>query len=66
LDVYHTLTHGVALVRIRMQVWNVLLAARCKYGTQNSRQKSPLGTIAQLCQAISLQLRHISTIGKNC
>jgi len=24
-----------------------------------------LGTIAQLCQAISLQLRHVSTIGKN-
>jgi len=23
-----------------------------------------LGTIAQLCQAISLQLRHVSTIGK--
>jgi len=28
LDVYHTSTHGVALVRIRMQVWNVLRAAR--------------------------------------
>ena len=32
------------------------------------RKKSPkirhLGTIAQLCRAISLQLRHISTIGK--
>ena len=26
-----------------MQVWNVLLAARCKYGTQKSRQKSPSG-----------------------
>jgi len=24
-----------------------------------------LGTIAQLCLAISLQLRHVSTIGKN-
>jgi len=24
-----------------------------------------LGTIAQLCQAISSQLRHVSTIGKN-
>jgi len=33
------------------------------------RKKLPkvrhLGTIAQLCRAISLQLRHISTIGKN-
>jgi len=33
------------------------------------RKKSPkirhLGTIAQLCRAISSQLRHISTVGKN-
>ena len=27
----------------RMQVWNVLHTARCKYGTQKSRQKSPSG-----------------------
>jgi len=33
-----------------------------KYGMQKSRH---LGTIAQLCWAISLQLRHVSTIGKN-
>jgi len=46
-----------------VEVWNVLLAARWKYRTQKSRQKSP--TIAQLCRAISSQLRHISTIGKN-
>jgi len=26
-----------------MQVWNVLLAVRCKYRTQKSRQKSPSG-----------------------
>jgi len=35
-----------------------------------ARKKSPkirhLGTIAQLCQATSLQLRHVSTIGKTC
>ena len=43
-----------------MQVWNVLLAARWKCGTKNRH----LGTIAQLCRAISLQLRHVSTIGK--
>jgi len=30
-----------------------------------SRQNRHLGTIAQLCQAISSQLRHVSTIGKN-
>ena len=33
------------------------------------RKKSPkihhLGTVTQLCQAISSQLRHLSTIGKN-
>ena len=45
LDVYHTLTHGVALVRI----YNAGLkgaavhAARCKCRTQKSRQKSPSG-----------------------
>jgi len=34
------------------------------------RKKSPknrhLGNIAQICRAISSQLRHISTIGKRC
>jgi len=39
LDGYHTSTRGVALVRLRMQVWNVLHAARWKYRTQ----KSPSG-----------------------
>jgi len=34
-------------------------------GRKKSRQKSPSGTIAQLCRAISSQLRHVSTIGKN-
>jgi len=47
-----TSTHGVTLV-FRMQVWNVLYAARWKYRTQKSRQNRHLGTIAQLCRAIS-------------
>ena len=47
-----------------MQVWNVLHAARCKCRTQKSRQNRDLGTIPQLCRAISSQLRHVSTIGK--
>ena len=38
LDVYHTSTH---MCEFRMQVWNVLHAARWKYRTQKSRQKSP-------------------------
>jgi len=37
-------------------------AARWKYRTQNNRH---LGTIAQLCRAISLQLRYVSTMEKN-
>jgi len=45
----------------RMKVWNVLHTAPWKYGTQKNRH---LGTIAQLCRAISSQLRHVSTIGK--
>ena len=48
----------------RMQVWNVLHAARCKYRTQKVAKNRPLGTIAQLSRVISSQLRHVSTIGK--
>jgi len=39
-----------------MQVW--------KHKTQKVAKNRHLGTIAQLCRAISSQLRHISTIGK--
>jgi len=45
-----------------MQVLDVLHAARWKCRTQKNRQKF---TISQLCWAISLQLKHVSTIGKN-
>ena len=65
LDVYHTSTHGVALVRI--QNAGLKCAARgslkntgCKKVVKNCH----LGTIVQICRAISLQLRHVSTIGK--
>jgi len=48
-----------------MQVWNVRHAARWKYRTQKIGKKiRHLGTIAQLCRALSSQLRHVSTIGK--
>jgi len=50
--------------KFRMQVWNVLHAARWKYRMQEWRKKRHLRTIAQLCRAISSQLRHVSTIGK--
>ena len=46
-----------------MQVRNdVLHADRWKYRTHKNRH---FGTIAQLCRAVSSQLRHVSTIGKN-
>ena len=47
-----------------MQVWNLLHAARGNAGRKNVAKNRHLGTIAQLCRAISSQLRHISTIGK--
>jgi len=30
------------------------------------RKNRHFGTIAQLCRAVSSQLRHVSTIGKTC
>jgi len=36
----------------------------CTQLTENTGRKKSFGTIAQLCQAVSLQLRHVSTIGK--
>jgi len=43
LDVYHTSTHGMALCEFRMQVWNVLRAARCQCRTQKIATNSPSG-----------------------
>jgi len=60
LDVYHTSTHGVALVEFRMQVWNVLHAACWKCRTQ----KIAIWASSHNFVGISLQLRHVSTIGK--
>jgi len=42
----------------------VLHATRWKYWTQNDAKNRHLGTIAQLCWAVSSQVRHISTFGK--
>ena len=64
LDVYHTSTHDVALSEFRMHVWNVLLAARCKYRTQKVAKNRHLGTMTQLRRTVSSQLMHVSTIGK--
>ena len=62
---YFQSTHGVALVRIEDA--GLKRAARGSLKIQDAK-KSPkvrhLGTIAQLCRAISSQLKHASTIGK--
>jgi len=47
-----------------MQVWNVLQEARWNTGRKKSSKICRLGTIAQLCRAMSLQLRNVSTIEK--
>ena len=56
LDVYHTSTHGVAVV----QIYNAGLkcAARSLLEMQDTKIRH-LRTIAQLCRALSSQLRHI-------
>jgi len=61
MDVYHTSTHGVALVRI----YNACLkcAARGSLKTPDAKNRH-FGTIAQLCRDVSSQLKHVSTIGK--
>ena len=43
----------------------MLHAARLKHRMQKVAKNRHLCTIAQLCRAISSQLRHVSTIGKN-
>jgi len=39
----------------------------CTLLAENTGRKNRhFGTIAQLCRAVSSQLRHVLTIGKNC
>jgi len=45
-----------------MQVWKTRHAANA--GPKNVAKNRHLGTIPQICRAMSSQLRHISTIGK--
>jgi len=56
LDVYHTSTHGVALVRIR----NACLKydARRSLKVQDAKNRH-FGTISQLYRAVSSKLRHV-------
>jgi len=60
LDVYHTCTH--ANLGCRSETCCTGLAANTR--RKKSSENLHLGTTAQICRAISLQLRHISTIGK--
>jgi len=61
LDVYHTSTHGVAPVRI----YNAgMKCTACGSLKMQDAKNCHLGSITQLCQALSSQLRHISTIRK--
>jgi len=67
LDVCHTSTHGVSLVRIYDA--GLKCAARCtrlpgNAGPKKVAKNRLLSTIAQLCRAISSQRRHVSTIGE--
>jgi len=66
LDAYHTLTHGVNLVRILNA--GLKCAARGLLQIRDAKKVAKnrhLRTIAQLRRAISSQLRHALTIGKN-
>jgi len=64
LGVYYTSTHGLsATLECRSEICCTRLAGNA--GPKNSSKNRHLGTIAQLCRAISSQLRHIPTIGKN-
>ena len=65
LDVCHTSTHDVALMQISDAGMKPAARGSLKTGRKKVAKNHHLGTIAQLCRAISSQLRHVSTIGKN-
>jgi len=65
LSVCHTSTHGVALVQIYdAGLKHAARGSLKKTGRKGVTKNRRLGTIAQLYQAISSQLRHVSTIGE--
>jgi len=62
LDAYHTSRHGVILVRI----YNAGLKCSALGSLEiHDAKNRHFGTIEQFCRAISSELRHVSTIGKN-
>ena len=65
LDVYHTTTHGVALVGIYLECRPEMCGTRlAEMQDPKSRQNRHRGTIAQFCRAMYSQPRHVSTIEK--
>jgi len=64
VDVCHTCTHGVALGNLRRRSETCCTRLTANTWRKKVAKNRHLGTIAQICRAISLQLRHVSTIGK--
>jgi len=62
LPYLHTWCCLSANLRCRSETCCMGLAANT--GRKKSSKNRHLGTIAQLCRAVSSQLRHVSTIGK--
>ena len=62
LDVYHTSSGLTANLECRSEMCCTGLAANT--GPKKVAKNRHLGTIAQVCRAISSQLRHVSTIRK--
>jgi len=62
LDLYRTSTHDVALVQISYA--GPKCAARCLLNIQVAKICNLLN-IAEICPAVSSQVRHVSTVGKN-
>ena len=66
LGVYTSMaTHGVALARFRMQIWNVLHAARWKYRTQKWRKKIAICAPPNSFVELSLRKACINNREKN-
>ena len=67
LDVCHTSTHGACGLSANLECRSEMCCKRLAENTGRNKvaKNRHLGTNSQLFRAISSQLRHISTIGKN-
>jgi len=63
-DVYHTCTQCRLNANLRCRSETCCTRLGANTGCKKLSKNCHLGTIAQLCRAISSQLRHVSTIGK--